>query len=135
MLRSRLAHGAGAAFLVLALAACSNPAADNTVSNNTTPGGGGSPSGVQAQVKINVAADPTTVGKFDPTPASAKVGDTVEWIWVDDASSHTVTADDSSFDSGTLAKGQTFTHKFTSPGTFKYHCSLHASMLGSITVS
>lgn len=133
MLRSRLIRGAGAAMFVLALAACSNPGAADT---NTTGGGGGTPSdNVQAQVKINVVADPTTVGKYDPSPASAKVGDTVEWIWQDDSSSHTVTADDSSYDSGTLSKGQTFTHKFTAAGTYKFHCSLHSSMLGSITVS
>ena len=98
--------------------------------------GGSSPAdNTPAAVTIAVQADPTNVGKYSPTPATAKVGDTVKWSWEDDSSQHTVTADDSSFDSSTKGKGDTFTNKFTKAGTFTYHCSLHANMKGSITIS
>jgi hypothetical protein len=48
---------------------------------------------------------------------------------------HTVSADDGSFDSGRLDPGETFSHTFTEPGTFSYHCGFHPEMLGTITVT
>jgi plastocyanin len=48
---------------------------------------------------------------------------------------HTVTADDGSFDSGNLSPDKTFSHTFDQAGTFKYHCSLHASMIVTVVVS
>ena len=47
----------------------------------------------------------------------------------------TVTADDGSFDSSngtsaTLSSGQTFSHAFSSPGTFPYHCKIHGGVGG-----
>ncbi|HEX7290611.1 MAG TPA: plastocyanin/azurin family copper-binding protein, partial [Conexibacter sp.] len=51
-----------------------------------------------------------------------------------DAASHTATADDGSFDTGTLAQGRSGSHAFTSAGTFAYHCTIHPSMHGTVTV-
>jgi plastocyanin len=59
----------------------------------------------------------------------------VKWSFEDDASPHTVTAEDGSFDSQQKCKGDTFTFKFDKAGTFAYHCNLHANMKGTITVS
>jgi plastocyanin len=104
--------------------------------SSDTGGGGTTPTdNTPAAVTIKVSADPTNVGKYDPTPATAKVGDTVKWTFDDDASPHTVTAEDGSFDSQQKSKGDTFTFKFDKAGTFAYHCTLHANMKGSITVS
>jgi plastocyanin len=33
-----------------------------------------------------------------------------------------------------MSNGQTFTHTFDTAGTFKYHCSIHPFMTGSIVV-
>jgi plastocyanin len=93
------------------------------------------PDNTPADVTISAAADATNGGKYVPTPATAKVGNTVKWTFDDDQSQHTVTADDSSFDSGTKGKGDTYLHKFDKAGTFAYHCTLHANMKGTITVS
>jgi len=132
MIRSKALSGLGVGVLALAFAACGG--SSDTGSGGST--GGSSPAdNTPAAVTIAVQADPTNVGKYSPTPATAKVGDTVKWSWEDDSSQHTVTADDSSFDSSTKGKGETFTYKFTKAGTFAYHCSLHANMKGSITVS
>jgi plastocyanin len=77
---------------------------------------------------------------FDPNPIEIKAGDSVTWT-NDDNEVHTVTSgsQDASnmgkeFDSGTLASGQSFTHKFDKPGTYEYFCSFHESMAGKVLV-
>lgn len=51
-----------------------------------------------------------------------------------DSSNHTATADNNSFDSGNLNKGQSKTITFSKPGTIHYHCSFHPFMHGTIVV-
>ena len=51
-----------------------------------------------------------------------------------DGASHTWTADDDSWDSGTLGQGDRFQHTFSEPGTFSYFCAIHPSMKGTVTV-
>jgi plastocyanin len=52
-----------------------------------------------------------------------------------DIEKHTVTADDGSFDSGDVAAGASFQHTFATAGTVKYHCIIHESMTGTVTVT
>ena len=47
---------------------------------------------------------------------------------------HTVTADSGLFGGGSLAPGAAFSHTFRAAGTFRYHCSIHTYMTGTITV-
>jgi plastocyanin len=70
---------------------------------------------------------------FDPADLNVKVGATVKWT-NDDKDPHTVTSDKGDWGSQELAQGQTFTATFTKAGTFEYHCKLHPSMKGKITV-
>jgi plastocyanin len=70
---------------------------------------------------------------FGPATLEVPVGTTVTWTNQDSAS-HTVTADDGSFDSKSLATGATFTQTFSTAGTFAYHCSIHTSMKATVTV-
>ena len=70
---------------------------------------------------------------FQPATLSVPVGASVTWT-NNDTTSHTVTADDGSFDSGPVAPGMTFTQVFATAGTFTYHCKIHPSMTASITV-
>jgi plastocyanin len=70
---------------------------------------------------------------FHPGSITVTVGDTISWT-NDDSAPHTATADDGSFDTGQLAKGASGSHTFTSPGTFAYHCTIHPSMHGTVTV-
>ena len=51
-----------------------------------------------------------------------------------DSTVHTVTADGGSFDSGNVQAGQTWTHTFTTPGTYAYHCVYHPWMKAKIIV-
>lgn len=71
---------------------------------------------------------------FNPSSLTVKVGDTVTWT-NDSGTAHTATADDGSFDSGTVKASTPFQHTFTAAGTFSYHCSIHSSMKATITVT
>jgi len=70
---------------------------------------------------------------FVPSTLTVSVGTTVTWT-NNDSSSHTIASNDNLFQSGTLAKGATFSHTFGQKGTFNYHCSIHPSMTGKIIV-
>jgi plastocyanin len=84
----------------------------------------------------HAAADPsdTIVGfKFSPGTLTIHVGDTVTWTNQDTAP-HTATAQNGSFNTGTLKKGQSGSHTFTQAGTFAYICAIHPFMHGTIVV-
>jgi plastocyanin len=72
---------------------------------------------------------------FTPGSLSVSVGTTVKWT-NNDGVTHTVTANDgSSFDSGPIAAGASFSFKFMTAGTFNYHCTIHSGMTGTIVVT
>lgn len=48
---------------------------------------------------------------------------------------HTVTAADSSWDSGNLGPGGRFERRFDSAGTYAYLCRYHPGMTGAIVVA
>lgn len=84
----------------------------------------------------HTAVDPAVgIADFHFTPAATTVhvGDTVTWA-NSGPSSHTATARDGSFATGTLARGASASHTFTHAGTFAYFCSIHPFMHGTITV-
>ena len=70
---------------------------------------------------------------FQPAILTIPVGATVTWTNTGQRT-HTVSADDGSFDSGRLDPGETFSQTFTEPGTHTYHCGFHPEMQGTITV-
>jgi plastocyanin len=71
--------------------------------------------------------------RFDPAQVTIQPGTTVRWT-NEGNTPHTVTADDGSFDSGTLQPGDSFTFTFQNPGTVAYHCEIHPQMTASVTV-
>ena len=71
---------------------------------------------------------------FNPLSLSITTGTTVTWV-NNDNTAHTVTADDGSFNSGTIAVGAKFTRAFSTTGTFAYHCTLHPEMVGTVVVA
>ena len=71
---------------------------------------------------------------FSPNQISVKVGTTVIWT-NNDSVTHTVTSDTRSFDSQKLLPGESFSHAFDSKGTFSYHCDIHPSMHGTVSVT
>jgi plastocyanin len=70
---------------------------------------------------------------FKPATVTVNVGDTVTWTNQDTAP-HTATASDGSFDTGSLSKGASGSHKFSQAGSFAYICSIHPNMKGTVVV-
>jgi plastocyanin len=71
---------------------------------------------------------------FDPGQLTVAPGTTVTWVNKGQAP-HTTTADDGTWDSGTLQPGEDFSFTFDQPGTYTYHCSIHPDMTASVKVS
>jgi plastocyanin len=71
---------------------------------------------------------------FSPDTLSVSAGTTVTWV-NNDTVPHTVTATDGSFDSGNLAPGESFTHTFSSAGSFAYLCNYHPNMTATVVVN
>jgi plastocyanin len=69
--------------------------------------------------------------QFSPKTLRVKKGTVVEWQ-NDDVVPHTATS--SSFDSGSLGRGQSWRHTFTAAGRFQYTCTFHPLMKGTIIV-
>ena len=72
--------------------------------------------------------------KFTPAALTVKVGTTVTFA-NQDGQAHTATADDGSFDAGSIAAGADAAHTFDRAGTFAYHCSFHPFMKATISVA
>ena len=91
-----------------------------------------------AIVSTLVATDTVDVSasgaSFTPGSVTIDAGSTVRWT--KGTNPHTVTPDGhTEWSEATLdSTGETFLHTFTTPGTFPYHCEVHAGMTGTITV-
>jgi plastocyanin len=70
---------------------------------------------------------------FSPATITVTVNATVTWT-NNDAVGHTVTSDNGVFDSGTINPNATYSHQFTTVGTFNYHCTIHPTMLAKVVV-
>src|SRR6478735_5759681 len=70
---------------------------------------------------------------YSPATLTVTAGATVTWT-NNDAMAHTVTADDNSFDSGTINPGGKYSKVFATAGTIAYHCTIHPTMKASIVV-
>jgi plastocyanin len=119
----------GSAFV---LAACGGSSSYNGGTGCNQTGGA---SGATAAQTVKINSDPNTVGRYDPAAVNVKVGDSVEWDWVDNSAQHSVTADDNTFDSCLQGAGSKFTVTFSKAGDVKYHCTIHSGMTGDVKVS
>jgi plastocyanin len=70
---------------------------------------------------------------YEPDPVTVEAGGKVIWTNRDSAP-HTATADDGSFDTGTLEEGKLKSESFKEPGTYSYFCEIHPTMKGTVEV-
>jgi plastocyanin len=63
---------------------------------------------------------------FTPAELHVPAGTTVSWN-NGSGVEHTVTADDSSWDSGITEPGDVFTMEFDTPGRYQYYCQFHGA--------
>jgi plastocyanin len=70
---------------------------------------------------------------FAPASMTVTAGSTVTWTNKDDEP-HTVVSDTGLFRSGALDTNESFSFRFDKPGTYRYACSIHPRMVGTIVV-
>ncbi len=85
------------------------------------------------------AATPKTVVirdiKFNPGSVTIRRGSTVTWRFQDETTKHNVISRGAKrFKSSSVRGSGTYQVRFTKPGVYRYICSLHIGMKGSITV-
>ena len=130
--------------LALVLSACGGD--DDTTTETVSPGGGAagttepgeSESGASETAPSGEAARSEKVEivefTYDPDPVVVQAGGKVIWQ-NEDTAPHTATADDGSFDTGTLEQGKLKSETFKDPGTFTYFCEIHPTMKGTVEVT
>jgi plastocyanin len=96
---------------------------DETTESENAPSGEASKSEKVQIVEFTYEPDPVVVG----------VGGKVTWQ-NEDTAPHTATADDGSFDTGTIDKGKIGSATFKEAGTFTYFCEIHPTMHGTVEV-
>jgi plastocyanin len=70
---------------------------------------------------------------FEPGSVTVQVGDSVTWTNAD-TTAHTATDSDGSFDTESIGTGQSSTIQFQEAGRYRYVCSIHPTMTGSVVV-
>ena len=70
---------------------------------------------------------------YGPDPVTVQLGGKVIWQ-NEDTAPHTATADDGSFNTGTIEQGKIKSETFKQAGTFTYFCEIHPTMHGTVEV-
>lgn len=123
---------AAAAAMTLLLAACGGSSGGGSASPTATTS---ETTGASASSSAAAGAQITIAGFSFGGPLTVKAGQTVS-VKNSDSVAHTVTADDgTSFDASVDANATaTFTAP-SKPGTYKYHCTIHPQMHGTLVVT
>jgi nitrite reductase (NO-forming)/hydroxylamine reductase len=111
------------ALLFLILAACGAPEPTPPPADTTAPG-------IAAVTEATVSMVNMA---FQPHTLIVATGATITWQ-NDDTAAHTTSSSEGWFDSGQLAAGESFSHQFDQPGTFRYACANHPQMEGVVVV-
>ena len=121
--------------LAFALVACGDSGDDSTESSASSDTTSESSGNAPAPSGEAVRAAKVKIVEFvyDPDPVTVQVGGKVIWQ-NEDTAPHTATADDDSFDTGTLERGKIKSETFKRAGTFTYFCEIHPTMHGTVEV-
>lgn len=131
--------------LSLGLVACGDSGSDSSSTEaETTPATSEEQSGGQAA--DTTESEPAPSGEaakaekvsiveftYEPDPVVVQAGGKVTWQ-NEDAAPHTATADDGSWDTGTIEQGKIGSETFKDAGTFAYFCEIHPTMRGTVEV-
>lgn len=126
---------AALAVAAVALAACGSGSSYGNAPPPAATGATSAPAASSAVVvrAVEGAGDPNTAWKFVPAVVTVPVGSTVTFTNTG-AVQHTATADGGSFDTGAIDPGASKQVRFSTAGTFAFHCSFHPWMKGTIVV-
>jgi plastocyanin len=122
--RLRIALCAVALVTGFAAAGCSSSSKPSTAPSSSTPG----------STAASQTADTITIKNFMfGDPITVKAGATVT-VMNTDSTTHTVAADDKSFNTGDVPAGGSKTFVAPKAGTYKFHCNIHNYMMGTLIV-
>ena len=111
---------------VVVIAACGGNG-----SGGTAPGGGGGGGSLVHAMRVTAKASPLV---FDPDQASIPAGDTIFFTF--QGVQHNVKFDTQGNPGDVpTTSNATVKRQFLTAGTYSYHCSIHAQMTGTITVT
>lgn len=106
----------------------------------TAPPSGGSPNTPSTPSTPSTPAAPVQTSSvqignnfFSPADVQVSPGTTVTWTWPSGVDIHNVSFDDGQA-SGNKSAGGSYSRTFNTTGTFKYQCTLHGGMNGSVLV-
>ena len=111
--------------VAVALVGCGNSAATPTSSSQAT---GSTEAPLTGSVTVSVASF-----KYSPAAVVVKKGAVIHFV-NNDLAGHSLTADDSSFDTDIIGKDATKDVTMNTVGTFKVHCKAHPSIQATVTV-
>jgi plastocyanin len=102
--------------------------------------GGGDPPPFYYNVEILPGAADNGSAAFAPdtfmTTVAAATGAYPPVTWMNyDSAAHHIVSDTPLFDTGVMTPNVYVNFKFTTAGTFKYHCAIHPTMVGTIIVN
>lgn len=113
--------------VVLGLVAAGTPATARTAAG-WLGGSGGEATGQGKTVVVDIKSL-----RFAKRTVTVEAGTTIAWRNRDPLS-HTVTSDSTGFDSGEIRPDAGWSHTFTVPGTYSYHCGPHPNMQATVVV-
>ena len=119
--------------LALGLAACGGDDDDSSSSNATTATTSSATSGSTSSGSNASAGVVVTIDDFKFSTKAVKAGESFQVENKDDTE-HTFTSDDGKFDVNVPA-GKTVTVDALTAGTYKFHCTIHSFMHGTLEVS
>ena len=130
-MRISVLSGIAAGFVIAVVTACGGSSATQAPAASVSAPAGGTPTcaaGLGTGQQVAAAAT-----AFTPNTSAVSAGGTVTWTNGDPVT-HTVTFNNGP-DCGNLASAASITVTFPAAGTYAYHCKIHPSMTGTVTVS
>jgi len=127
---------AGLTALTLGVSACGGGGSGTSTPSGPSPYATGPVAPAPTVPPTNFIIDVAEINgpySFYPSPATARAGQVIVWRNSDSVKHHVV-FDDMSVDAGTLAPGTLSQPIMVAPGNWAYHCAIHPSMVGSLTV-
>lgn len=97
-------------------------------------------------VAIVLGASSKAAAAFSPSPFTVSLGTTGKVTWANadftnngyggsSGTTHHLISDTGVFDLGTMGPGAAKSFTFTGTGSFAYHCTIHPTMVGTVTVT
>lgn len=124
----------GALFIEVEAPGDRQVSAQDVTHHPTQPDGYADSSAPAAPTETSASVAELSIDSFSLESVTVSPGATVTVI-NNDSAPHTATANDRSFDTGTIAPGGSATFVApTQPGTYQLYCAIHPSMTATITV-